>query len=35
MQRIEIAHPGYLPTYDECSVCGQFYPRQPGEQPEE
>ena len=27
MQRIEIAQPGYLPTYDECYVCGQFHPR--------
>jgi uncharacterized protein (TIGR00369 family) len=27
MQRIEIAHAGYLPTYDECYVCGQLHPR--------
>lgn len=26
-QKIEIAQAGYLPTYDECYVCGQFHPR--------
>lgn len=26
-QKIEITQPGFLPTYDECYVCGQTHPR--------